>query len=626
MAWRDVRRNPTRLFIFISSIILGIASLVAINSFSENLQQDIDNQAKELLGADLVLNVTQELKPETRKFLDSLGGTQAREINFASMVLFPKNNGSRLVQVRALEGNYPFYGNIETLPQNANKIFLNQQKAIVEQTLLIQFDSDKGDSVKIGNINFEIEGKITKLPGQSGITASVAPVVYIPIKYLDQTNLVQKGSRVNYRFYYKFAENFETEKLLDQIRTRLEKESITSETVESRKKTTSKTFQSLNDFLNLVSFVALLLGCVGVASAVHVYVKEKISSIAILRCLGASGSQTFAIFLIQTVFMGFVGSVVGAFLGSAIQSILPLVFADFLPLSMTLQISWNAIFSGIFIGTGISLLFSLLPLISVRQISPLRTLRLDFEENIRFDWLLLPIYLLILGFILCFSFLQIGSWFNASIFTIAILFAFLLLAGMAKLFIWLVRKYFPSSLTYVWRQGLANLYRPNNQTLILVLCIGLGTALISTLFFIQDLLISQVTLRNQGSQPNMILFDIQNPQKQAVIDLTKKMNLPILQETPIITMRLFAVNGKDREQMKKDSINKPDSDGKTKKALRVPDWAIDREYRVTYRDTLSKSSEEITEGVWRGKVNSEKDSIFVSFDGDYAKRMNVKIG
>ncbi len=614
MAWRDSRRNRSRLLLFVSSIILGIAALVAIQSFSENLTDDIDDQAKTLLGADLGVYSNQLVSKPMQAKLRKLGGQQARESYFASMVLFPKNNGSRLVQVRALQGDYPFYGAIETTPARAAQTFRNGRQALVDKTVLLQFNAKPGDSIKIGNLTFLITGILNKVPGQAGITASMAPAVYIPMQYLNQTGLLQKGSRINYRYYFQFPEATNVEKLIKPLEAQFEKEGINYETVASKKVNTGEAFGNLTRFLTLVGFVSLLLGCVGVASAVHIYIKEKIQTIAILRCLGAQGQQAFVIYLIQILAMGLLGSIIGAGIGTLVQRALPAVFADFLPIAITVSVSWKAILLGIVTGIFISLLFALLPLISIRNISPLNTLRASFEGvNLRPDAWRWGVYLLILAFILSFAAWQMDTWQQAAYFTGSLALAFLVLAGMAWLLMWLVRRFFPVSWSYLWRQSIANLYRPNNQTLILIVSIGLGTGLIATLYFIQSLLIGQVTLSGSGNQPNMVLFDIQSNQQAQVAALTRQYKLPLLQQVPIVTMRLEKINGRSDPKEWSDSTQRPSN------------WAFTREYRVTYRDSLI-SSEKIVKGKWHGTATGLDDTIYVSLDENYANRMHVKLG
>ncbi len=614
MAWRDSRRSRSRLLLFTSSITLGIAALVAINSFNANLRSDVDRKEKELLGADLVISANQPINDTLQAWFDSLGGQQAREASFASMIQFPKDGGTRLVQIRALGGAFPFYGEIETQPVGAGRTFQQGRRALVDNTLLIQFAAQPGDSVRVGSLSFGIEGQVTKVPGQSGIAATVAPPVYIPFDQLAQTGLVQRGSRISYRFYFKFPPLMDVEKLIKQIEPRLDQNGLNYETVATRKRNIGRVSDNLNQFLNLVAFVALLLGCVGVASAVHVYVKEKIPSVAIMRCLGATGGQAFQIYLFQIMAMGLLGSVLGAVLGAFVQTLLPVIFKEFLPVEVTAAISWWAIGQGVLMGLAVSILFALVPLLSVRNVSPLRTLRSSFEADITgrdpLNWLVNGLILL---FVFGFSWLQIRNFAQALYFTLGLLIAVAILAGLGHLVMWSIRRFFPSSWGYLWRQSLANLYRPNNQTLILILSIGLGTALISTLLFIQNMLLSQVQFAGRDNQPNMVLFDIQSAQKDPISRLVTQNNLPILQQVPVVTMRLAGINGRSAAQIKADTTDT------------TPNWALDREYRVTYRDSLIDSEKTIG-GQWRGEIKSATDTVFVSLEAPYAKRIGVKVG
>ncbi len=618
MAWRDSRRNRGKLALFISSIVLGIAALVAINSFGANLKTDIDKQAQSLIGADLVIASNKEMEPEMQQLVDSvaIGGDRTDEVRFASMVYFPTSQGTRLVQVRALEsGEFPYYGAIETEPKSASRTFRQGgRKALVDHSLLLQFNAKPGDSVKVGDLTFQIAGTLKKIPGQTAITASIAPVVYIPYEYLDSTHLLQKGSRISYYFYYKLPAKTDPDALVKKLKPRLEDAGFGYDTVNSRKESTGKAYADLAHFLALVGFVALLLGCVGVASAVHVYIREKLATIGVLRCLGMSGLQAFLIYLFQVVAMGLIGSVVGAVLGSLIQLYLPQLFQTFLPVEVTVSVSWLAIAEGIAIGLTISVLFALLPLLSVRNISPLITLRASVEHlSSRKDPWRWGVYALILTFIFVFAYFQLGTWLQALSFTGGVVVAFVVLALLARGMMWVVRRFFPVNWGYVWRQSLANLYRPNNQTLLLTVSIGLGTALIATLFLMQRLLLSEVAISGSENQPNMVLFDIQSAQKGQVVNMVKARGLPVLQLVPVVTMRLEELNGLTAADVRKDTT------------LGIPDWAFTREYRVTYRDTLI-NSEKTAAGTWTGTVTDPNAPVPISIEEKYAERLKAELG
>lgn len=614
MAWRDSRHNRSRLLLFISSVILGIAALVATFSFGYNLQQNINDQAKTLVGADLVIEGNRKPGPQLMPLLDSLGYQRSQERSFASMIYFIKSQGTRLVQVHALEGDYPYYGSLETTPVQAGTAFRSGREALVDKTLMLQYDAHVGDSIKIGDLTFAIKGILNKAPGRNEISTTVAPPVYIPLRYLAQTGLLQKGSMIGYHYYYKYDSATDIQKLVSGIEPRLEKGGMEYETVDSRKKNTSRAFDDFTQFLSLISFIALLLGCIGVASAIHIYIREKISSIAILRCLGVKASQAFFIYLIQVTGIGLIGSVIGAAIGTAIQELLPTILKDFLPLQATMSISWLAISQGIILGLFISVLFALLPLVSVRNISPLYTLRLSFEPTrmVRdpLKWLL---YGIILFFIAAFSRWQMHSWQKAIVFSISILTAFLLLAAVARLLMWMARRFFPSSWNYLWRQSFANLYRPNNQTIILMITIGLGAAFMGTLYSVQSMLINRVSLSASAHQPNMVLFDIQSDQRAGMVSMTKRYGLPVLQQVPIVTMRIEEIKGINATQALKDSADS------------IPNRAFESEIRVTYRDSLS-DTEKMIAGKFGHPVKTPGDTVFISLEEGYAKRIHVKIG
>lgn len=618
MAWRDSRRNRGRLLLFISSIILGIAALVAINSFSENLVKDINTEAKTLLGADLMLEGTQVASDTLVELLDSIGGERTEIVGFASMAYFPKGGNTRLSYIKAQGGPFPFYGKMNTEPADAWLKFREGRGALVDKGLMIQFDLAPGDTVKIGESSFLIAGQLNAAPGSSGFTSAIAPVIIIPKQYLAETGLLQTGSRVEYQHYIKLANNTDTEveALREAIRPKLRILSYRATSVESRKENIGEAFANLSSFLNLIGFIALLLGCIGVASSVHIYIKDKLSTVAILRTLGASGQQSFWIYLIQIGTMGLIGAVLGAVLGSLLQMVIPAVLKDFLPLqNISSTVSISAVAQGIITGLGIALLFALLPLLAIRRTSPLRTLRSDFDapeqERDLLRWL---VYFLIFLFMVGFSWSQTGygTEGEALFFPLAIFVAFALLAGVARLVMWAVKRFFPKSWSFTMRQGISSLFRPNNQTLTLIVSIGLGTALISTLFFVQDMLLKQVQLSGSGNMPNIILFDIQSSQKEAVNALTKEYELPLLQEVPIVNMRVAAVDTITKEEYLRDTTSE------------VSGWVFRREFRSTYRDTLIES-ETILEGEWHGK-KTDDGTIYVSIAENVAEGTNAYIG
>jgi putative ABC transport system permease protein len=613
MAWRDARKNGGKLFLFIASITLGIGAMVGINSFRENLLGEINDQAKELLGADVEVKSQQPLTDSLYAEFNTLAPENSKELYFASMVYFPTTNGTRLVQVRALEGDFPYYGDIETEPLNAAKDFKTGRFALVDEKMMMQYNVEVGDQLKIGQQEFEILGKLQKMPGQTGIGAAAAPVVYIPYQYAFDTELIQKGSRINYLNYFKFDSQPDTlgwSKLLKKA----DALGYRSDDVDERKRETDQSFGDLTNFLSLIAFIALLLGCIGISSSIYVYTKEKTAIIATLRCLGMKAHQATYIFLIQVAFFGLIGSIIGCILGVGLHLYLPLLLQDFLPVTIDSAISWSSISMGLTIGVVTSVLFALIPLLALRTISPLQAIRADFENgSIKLDFLQIAVALFTICFLLLVVYLQIGDWKDAVVYTGSLLASIVILYLIAIGLTRLIKRFAPEQLPYVMRQGLSNLYRPQNQTRLLIITLGLGTAFIATLIFVENMLIERVSISGADDRPNTVLFDIQTNQKEGLIALTKDFDLPIMQEVPVVTMRLLEINGISKNEAESDTT------------IKIKDWFYTREYRVTYRDSLI-SSEKITDGKWAGIKSTQSDSIFVSIAGDYAKQMDVKIG
>jgi putative ABC transport system permease protein len=639
MAWRDSRRNRARLLLFISAITVGIAALTAVRSFSVNLMGDIDREAKTLLGADLLLDANQPGPDSLLQKFDLPGTEKATVLNFMSMVRFPKNGATRLSLVRSLEGNYPFYGKWKSSPEDSWKTFRDGKKALVDHALMLQFGIQPGDSIQIGNITFVVEGDLLSSPGRAGIASSIAPVVFIPAQWLEATGLVQRGSRIDYQYYFKMPENAKPDEMVKPLERQLEKANLDWDTVESRKKGIGSAFGSFGTFLNLVGFIALLLGCIGVAGAVHIYIKDKLPTVAILRCLGASGRKAFYVYLVQVAGIGLIGAIAGAAAGALIQKMLPWLLRDLLPIdNVSTDISWTAVLQGVAMGLSVAVLFALLPLSGILKTSPLRTLRASFDSQESsgraLRWLVYTtIFLAIYGF----TWWLIGSWEETAFFIGGIAAAFLVLWGVAKVLTFLLRRYFPKKWSYVVRQGIANLFRPENQTVLLVVTIGLGTMLLSTLFLVQNLILKQVEFSGSGAQPNMILFDIQAADKDKVADLVRAHGMPVMQQVPVITTRVESIDGVTKAQYEilhpepnRDSLEAteggrrrggPPQEGDED---RINRWVWDREYRVTFRDTLIET-ETIVEGAWEG-VHTPGTPIKVSISDGLQRGMKAKIG
>ena len=617
MAWRDSRSSRRRLALFSLSIVLGIAALVSIGSFGDNLKVAIDAQAKTLLGADLVVTTRTELPPEARAYLDGLGGDQAAETNITSMMAVPKAGGAaRLIQARAITGPFPFYGELETEPVGALAAWRAGEGAILEESLMLQFDLQPGDEIKLGRSTFRVLGALKKVSGESPVFGLLAPRVLIAGDALEGTGLMHPGNIARFRTYFRFAPGTDVEAMRGPIRESLQEYRVGIDTVEERKRELGRTMDNINSFLRLVGFVALLLGAVGVASAMHVYVNEKLGTVAVLRCLGARVRTAFAIYLVQGFGLGALGAILGGVLGLIVQRLLPLIVGGLLPFDVEFGISWPAVIRGTSAGFIVGILFALLPLLRVRRVSPLRAVRANFEEpgaRRRRDPLALVVVVLIAAGVVGMALAQSTRWQIGLGFAGAIAVVFLLLAGIARVLSWAVRRWFPTRMPYIWRQGLANLHRPNNRTGMLMLALGMGTFLMVTLFLVRGTILSQWGTADEGGRPNLVLFDIQDDQREGVSEALAEAGAPAMQQAPIVTMRLAELKGRPIDEVLRD------------KESRIPAWTLRREYRSTFRGDIA-NTEEVVAGAWTVSVPADTEVVPVSLEDGIAGDLGLEVG
>ena len=613
MAWRDTRASRRRLLLFSTSIVMGIAALVAIRSFAKSAESAIDEQSRTLLGADLSITSRQAITPDEEELFDSLGGEQAREIDFSSMIYFPNARGTRLVQVRAIGNGFPFYGKFETMPTDAMTQFRAGAGVLIDESLAHQFGVRAGDPVRLGELTTAIAGTIQRAPGESIALATFSPRVYLPVEKVGETGLLRLGSMARYRVHFKFGAETNVTALVKEIRPQLQRHRLGFHTVETRREDLGRSMDDVYNYLNLAGFIALLLGGIGVASGIHVHVKQKLETVAVLRCLGSGVAQTFAIYLVQATMVGLAGGLIGAALGVALQKTFPLVLGNLLPVDIALGTDWPGVLQAIGQGLLIALLFGLLPLMDVRRVSPLAAIRANYQPSrgVHHDWMVWLIYGLIATGIVLFCVQHSRSWRHGLIIAGAIGAAFLLLGAVARLAVWLVRRLPIKRLPYVWRQGLANLHRPQNRTVLLVLSLGLGTFLILCILLVQHALVSELLVSGTRNRANLALFDIQSDQKPGVIQIMRSHNVAVLDEAPVVTMRLSSIKGRPVEDILTDTNRT------------IPNWVLRREYRSTYGTRL-RGGEKITAGEW--VWHQEGGNVPISLEQGIARQLDVGLG
>jgi len=622
LAWRESRPARRRLLLSMSSISLGVGALVAIDSFAANLTSSLREQSRALLGGDIQFSSRVSFSPVVDSLFDSLainGIELARATKFPSMVVAQRTGGTRLAPIHAVSGNYPLYGEITTEPAGKWAALQTGAHALIDPSLLVALDTRIGDSVAIGYARFLIIGTVSDVPGTPGIAEMIGPRVFIPARYLAETQLLQFGSTASYEVFGKTRTPEIAERLSQSMRPRRRALDINVRTAEQAEENVSEAIAQLSQFIGVVGLVALLLGGLGVASGVHAFVARKIDTVAILRCLGATSRQVLAVYVLQAAVMGLLGAAFGVVLGVGMQFLVPVALKDILPVDVSVRPVPSAMAAGLLVGAWVALAFALRPLLALRTISPLQTLRRDADSNVlRMHWRDAPRLLVnaaIAASVVTIAVMRSGSLMEGVAMSVGAGLALMLLAVSAGFLSWLARKAVRPRWPYVLRQGISNLHRPANQTRPVILALGFGAFLVTTLYVVQSSLLERFSLGVGSSSANVVFFDVQKDQAPGVDSLIRAGAERIVQWAPVVVMRVSSINGVAATD---DRIERTPDGSRAR-------WALRREYRSTFRDTLV-SSERLISGRWHAATRAASDTSAVSVEQDLARDLKLKLG
>lgn len=618
MAWRDTRRSRGKLVLFGFSVIFGVAALVAVNSLRGNLESEVDRQSRSLLGSDLEFQSREAFGDGMEAYFESLGSKdEASETRLSTMAFFERSGGTRLVSLRAMKGAFPWYGSLDTRPAGLSVANAEKPVALVEESLLIQYDLKLGDTIRIGEASFELIGEVLKLPGESSFGSSFSPRILIPEAFLERTKLLGFGSRKTFKRHFVFENGVgaELKRSLNDRRREFRAEEVRFETAEDQKRQISNMLDEMTSYLSLVGFVALLLGGVGIAGAVQVYLKEKAESMAVLRCLGCRAGTSMLVFCIQIAIIGFVGCLLGALLGVGTQAALPQIMEAFLPFEMPFELVWGRIFEAFGFAWVLTSLFAFLPLLPLRKLSPMRAIRSSVGVyRARKDWLVWLTVVLIALLGLVFSILQTDRIKEALGFFGGLIAAILILAGTGVALRATLRWVTPRSLPFVWKQGLGNLYRPNNRSVSLVVMIGMGAFLIYTLYLCEVSILKRGELNDQENRPNTIFFDVQTDQVDDVKTIADRNEATLHFHDAMVTMRLTHVRSQSVGRLRGD------------RSQDLERWALTREYRSTHRDQL-REHEQLIEGEFTAHASlDDAEPIPISVEQRMVEALQLEMG
>ena len=499
MIRRELLAAGRRFGLYGSCMAIGIAVVVGLHSLREAVNDAVDLQSREMLGADLRLESRNPFGPDMRPVLEALDDIALVPVTSAtrlgSMALAEGSGRSRLIDLLAIDGVYPLYGEVWTEPPHRWKDFADSSGTVfVDSTLLIQLDVEVGDRLRIGGQSFEIAAAVRKAPGSSGLRAEIAPRVFIQHRDLERLDLIQEGSLADYLLFFKLPTGA-ADLWSDEHADRLANARVRVQTVTSYQADLSEAFDSLTRYLGLVGLAALVLGSKGVASGVRVFVREKLETVALLRSIGVSPREVVAVYSGLAVCLGLAAGVLGVLLCLPLVAVLPMLIGDLLPVEIGISVGPAAIATGIGLSVWATLLCAMGPVLDLARVPPLRALRRDFSsEEDRSGRVQLGMGVVIASSLLVASVWQADSLKLGVGFSVGLIATVSVLAITALGLVTMLRNHPPRRFAYWARQGIANLFRPRNHTLPTMIAIGFALFIVATVHGVQRNVLDQLAV------------------------------------------------------------------------------------------------------------------------------------
>jgi putative ABC transport system permease protein len=560
IAWRELQASRTKFLFVILSVAIGVAALTGVRGFSDSFQKTLLGEARTIMAADLSARMFRQPTQQEEQQLNVLAshGIRRTEVSdMVSMVSSPSDPVPLLVALKAVDPQeYPFYGTVVLQPAGDLRQVLTDATVVVADDLLIRLHTQVGASLKIGDSTFRIAAVLVREPDRMSSGMGLGPRVMMTQSALEKSGLLQQGSRSGERFLFKLSRNSGS---IATVRARLEQVLPDAQVTDFRESNPALTdgLKRSTGLLSLICLVAMVLGAVGVAMAMRAHLQQRVEVLAIMKSIGARSSDILRIYLFQTVLLGLVGGLIGASLGLGVEWIFPSLLGRFLPIQLDLQFPWHSALAGL--GTGIltTVLFCLPPLLQIRSVRPNLVLRRMVEEpsaqrswwtrlrQSKAQWIIAIVILLGLGAIAAAlsDSVVVGRWFAGALCALL-----MVILGMAALTLRVLRAFLARTRMHLQsavRHGLANLYRPGNQSAAVLAALGVGVMLILTVFLMQHGVIGEMKLTSGPNLPNIFLVDISSKELDGVKHLLAQQPAVRgdVETLPSVAGRIISVDG-----------------------------------------------------------------------------------
>ncbi len=622
MAWRETRASWGRLLFFFLCVALGVGAIVVLRSLVENVRVTLVGEARELVGADLVIRSRQVWTPDVRARVDGLLASaefldRVDMIETQTMVVSDggeRPGATRLVEIRAVGPGFPFYGALELEGgQPYRHDLVTGRGALVQPALLVELGLSVGDEVRLGGESFRITGVVTRDRVQRAGLA-FGPRVYVDVGDLRSTSLLGFGSRATEAVLVRVRQD-QVETLTRRLRNALTRDVASVQSWRSLEDRLGRNLTIAENHLSLVGFAVLVLGGIGVWSVTRIVVQQKIRSVAILKCVGATGRQVLATYVLLMLWLAAAGSLLGLGLAFVAMWFVPASLLE--PLGVgEVGLTLSAAVQGVAVGLLVALLFALVPLVEIRHVKPLLLLRADTAPSARkADRYSRLAGAFVLAALVAIAVWQAGSWRTGLYVCAGLAVVGWTLAIAGRLLVWGVAP-LARSTSFALRHAVVSLGRPGNQTRVILLSVGLGCFFILGIRAVEANLLDEFAVQIGGNAPDLILIDIQSDQVDGVRRAVEPYVGRAPELVPLMRARVTGVVG--------NRVRLP-----TREDLRREGRLL-REYGVTSRDGLAENERLVAGTFWSGPLESATtatgEDTEVSIELDVAEEASLGVG
>ena len=523
IGWRELRAAPAKFVFVVLAVAVGVAALSGVKGFGYAFRGMLLRNAKQLIAADLQAQTWDTLTPDQLAVIARIGaqsGQVTRVTETVSMAASGLQHVPQMISVKSIDpAAYPFYGKIALQPNRPLLDLLTDDRSVVvTPELEMRMKVKPGDTIRLGGKEFTVRGTVTSEPDRLASGFGPGMRVLLSRAGLERTGLVQFGSRAAQRFLFKLKPGADLDSIKDQLKGVTHR--IFLSDYREGSPVVGKALDNTTTFLSLISLIALIVGALGVAMAMYSHLQQHMDTIAVMKALGARSNQIMQIYLLQTLWLGIAGGVLGVAVGAVVQKSFPWLIQRVFALLPEVPWDWSFSLQGMSLGVLATLLFTLPPLLSVRNVRPSLVFRRNMSDAAQEDrkhWReKIPSWIGIAAILV--GFYGIAVWLGGSArmgayFMGGLLVSVLLLAAIATLLLFLARrlvKIAQRRLPTSFRHGFANLYRPGSQARSVLVALGIGVMFTLTTYLLQRTVLREVTSEGPGRQGNLFLLDVRD--------------------------------------------------------------------------------------------------------------------